>query len=188
MTEFEFVFILYAFILGLSLVALLSGFGTMMERVFATQDTDERFRVGLLTPLLATFVLLDLMSFWLFAWVVQEQIKFAADTVLAVLAFSSAYYLAARLVFPSDAAQFEDMDTHFYRVRRLVLGILLVLFGAQWLFILSYPDVYPVNRMGVIRAVVFGALILLAMIPRRRALALTGLVGLNIYYFYAYLW
>ena len=57
MTEFEFLFILYALVLGLSVVELLSGFGAALERVYNNPSATSQFRIGWLTPLFGLFVL-----------------------------------------------------------------------------------------------------------------------------------
>lgn len=142
MTEFEFIFVLYALVLGLSLVSLLSGFGLALERLFAGNRDGDTFRLGWLTPLFAVFVLLDLMSFWIFAWVVRDFVVINAATTLGVMAFAASYYLAARLVFPSEPDDFADLDTHYFRVRRVVLGILIALVFVQWAYLSSIPQIW----------------------------------------------
>ena len=104
MSDFEFIFVLYALILGLSLVELLGGFGRALELEFArdAEGQENAFKIGWLTPLMALFVMIDLMSFWMFAWTIRPLITVSAPMLLGVVAFSSAYYLAARLVFPTD--------------------------------------------------------------------------------------
>ncbi len=141
MTDFEFIFVLYALVLGLSLVSLLAGFGSALERLFAGNRDGDAFRLGWLTPLFAVFVLLDLMSFWIFAWVVRDHVIFNPTTTLGVMAFAAAYYLAARLVFPSQPDDFADLDTHYFRVRRVVLGILIALVFVQWAYLSSIPEI-----------------------------------------------
>lgn len=139
MSQFEFVFVLYSLVLGLSLVELLSGLGRTLEFMLARKAGDRAFSIGVLTPLLALFVILDLLSFWIFAWVVQEHVAADRFTVLGVLVFSSAYFLASRLVFPSDPENFTDLDTHYFRVRRVVFAMLLVMVAVQWAFLLWVP-------------------------------------------------
>ena len=72
MTDYEFIFALYALLLGLSLVEILSGLGRTLELRFASDAGGERFSIGWLTPLLAVFVILDLLSFWMFSWTVRQ--------------------------------------------------------------------------------------------------------------------
>jgi hypothetical protein len=138
-SQFEFVFVLYSLVLGLSLVELLNGLGRTLEFMLAREAGDRAFSIGVLTPLLALFVILDLLSFWIFAWTVQEHVAADRFTLLGVLVFASAYFLASRLVFPSDPENFIDLDTHYFRVRRVVFAMLLVMVAVQWLFLLSIP-------------------------------------------------
>ncbi len=140
MTDFEFIFVLYALVLGLSLVELLAGFGRTLENEFETEAKDKRFNIGWLTPLLGVFVLLDLLSFWIFAWGIRELVAVSPAMLLGVIAFASSYYLAARLVFPSKPERFQDLNEHFFRVRRTVMGILIALVFAQWAYLLSIPS------------------------------------------------
>ena len=139
MTDFEFIFVFYALLLGLSMVELLSGFGRTIENEFETDAQDRRFTMGWLTPLLGLFVLLDLLSFWIFAWGVRNLVTVSPVMLLGVTGFTAAYYLAARLVFPTKPERFNDLDTHFFRVRRTVMGILIALVFVQWAFIASIP-------------------------------------------------
>lgn len=144
MTPFEFIFVLYSLLLGLSLVELLGGLGRALEYKFARDATGQAFAIGWLTPLLAVFVMLDLLSFWIFAWVVRDLITLSAATLLSVMAFASAYYLAARLVFPSEPDNFVDLDNHYLRVRKVVFGILIALVVAQWIYLVSIPQLREV--------------------------------------------
>ncbi|MEM9360914.1 MAG: hypothetical protein AAGB04_32485, partial [Pseudomonadota bacterium] len=80
MIDFEFVFVLYALVLGLSMVELLAGFGRAMEYKFAREAAAKEFTIGWLTPLFAAFVMLDLMSFWSFAWVVRDLVVVESRT------------------------------------------------------------------------------------------------------------
>jgi uncharacterized membrane protein len=166
-SQFEFVFVLYSLVLGLSLVELLNGLGRTLEFMLAREAGDRAFSIGALTPLLALFVILDLLSFWIFAWTVQEHVAADRFTLLGVLVFASAYFLASRLVFPSDPENFTDLDTHYFRVRRVVFAMLLVMVAAQWAFLLSIPEI--ANRLitpasiiatGALAALMLGAMVL----------------------------
>ena len=139
MSAFEFVFALYSLILGLSLVELLTGLGRTLEFKLARDAEQRDFRIGWLTPLLAVFVILDLLSFWMFAWLVREEVAADRFTILGVVVFVSAYFLASRLVFPSEPEHFTDLDTHYLRVRRVVFAMLIVMVVVQWLFVATVP-------------------------------------------------
>ncbi|MFN4114476.1 MAG: hypothetical protein ACK4GD_11090 [Sphingomonadaceae bacterium] len=136
MSDFEFIFVLYSLLLGLSLVELLGGLGRVIELRFA-QHNAASIKIGYLTPALGAFVMLDLLSFWIFAWSVRNLLSVTPASLLAVMMFASCYYLAARLVFPSDPARLANIDDHYFRVRRLVLGLLIALVGVQWAYLLS---------------------------------------------------
>ena len=140
MTDFEFVFILYALLLGLSLIELLAGLGRALELKFASDAGGAKFTIGWLTPALAIFVMLDLLSFWIFAWRLQDRIAVDALSLLAVMAFASSYYLAARLVFPTEPDRFVDLDTHYARVKTVVMAILIALVFVQWGYLLMIPE------------------------------------------------
>lgn len=144
MNDFEFIFALFSLLLGLSMVELLSGLGRALETRFVAQSEDQRFDIGWLTPLLAVFVMLDLLSFWIAAWSVRDHLTVSPTTLLAVSIFAGFYYLAARLVFPSQPENFTDLNTHYFRVRRIVMGLLLALLVAQLGFYTTIPHMAAV--------------------------------------------
>lgn len=124
MTQFEFAFALFGLLLGLSLAEVLGGLARTIE---ARLRPGSAIRVGWLVPLLAVFVILDLLSFWRAAWLVRDAVTVSGPALLAITAFASTYYLASALVFPRDLASTPDFNEHFFRVRRIVIGTLLVL-------------------------------------------------------------
>jgi len=182
MSDFEFVFALYSLLLGLSMVELLGGLGRAIEARFAAEAEREKFAIGWLTPLLAVFVMLDLLSFWQAAWVARDDIAVSSRALMAVAAFASLYFLAARLVFPSHPEGFADLDVHYFRVRRIVLGLLLVLLGAQLGYYLTQPDLAAnlTRPLAWIMTLILVALMIAAMWvknPRWSALLLAALVA-----------
>lgn len=189
MTDFEFVFLLYALILGLSMVELLTGLGRAMEYKFAREAERKDFTIGWLTPLMAGFVMLDLISFWMFAWVIREQISVSAATVTVVIAFASSYYIAARLVFPTIPDGFVDLDDHFYRVRRVIFGILIALVFVQWGYLASQLGFAVImgNTVSVALTAVLLALMGAGMIFRKDAVNIAILVALNARYLAIYM-
>lgn len=140
MNDFSFLFALYSLMLGLSIVELLGGLGRVMEvRLTADRDAVDRVVVGWLTPLLAVFVMLDLVSFWMAAWTVRDMVAVRGPLVLGLVVFASLYFLAARLVFPSTVTATSNLDTHYFRVHRTVLTLLLLLMLAQLAFYTRLP-------------------------------------------------
>ena len=190
MTDFEFIFVFYALLLGLSLVELLSGFGRTIENEFETEAEDKSFKIGWLTPLLGLFVVLDLLSFWVMAWPLRDMVEVSPRMLLGVTAFTAAYYLAARLVFPTNSDRFADLDTHFFRVRRTVMGILIALVFAQWAYLLTIPQLaeaaFNPQTLGFTAFLI--ALMVAVMIVRNRHIQAILLVALSIRYLVIYLW
>lgn len=140
MSQFEFIFTLYSLLLGLSLVELLSGLGrTVKARLHVDETAADAFKIGWLTPLLGLFVMLDLLSFWSAAWTVRDMISVNGATLMAIMLFASSYYMAAHLVFPDAIPRDGDLDPHYFRVRRIVVGVLFVLLIVQLGFYLSQP-------------------------------------------------
>lgn len=179
MSEFEFVFALFGLLLGLSIAEVLGGLARAIE---AALNPRTHVRVGWLTPLLGAFVLLDLLSFWQAAWVVRDHVLVSSHALMAVTAFASAYYLAAHLVFPRDAGEQADFDDHFFRIRRVVLGVMFALLLCQIAWYASIPQlsVYLTRTLPLALTLVLAALMIAAMlVPGRRwsALVMSGLVA-----------
>ncbi len=173
MSEFSFLFSLYSLLLSFSLVELLSGLGrTIEERLSPHAEGEAQLHVGLLTPLLGVFVLLDLLSFWSAAWVVRDMLQLSSLALMGILLFASSYYLAAFLVFPSNPSQHTDLDDHYFRVRRIVMGVLLVLLVWQLGFYSTQAALAPLlwTPRSLVLTVVLVVLMLLAMVVRSRRL------------------
>jgi uncharacterized membrane protein len=162
MNDFEFLFALFGLMLGLSIAELLSGLARSIEERLQVRQT---LRIGALTPLLAAFVLLDLLSFWAAAWTVRGIVRVSGNSLMLVTLFASAYYMAARLVFPRDLECLEHLDTHFLRIRRIVIGILLVLLAVQIGWYASLPEIAPrlLQPQSVALTTLLALLMILAM-------------------------
>ncbi|WP_300972899.1 hypothetical protein [Sphingomonas sp. LHG3406-1] len=179
MSDFEFMFALYGLMLGLSLAELLSGLARAIEERLSP---GAGLRIGWLTPLLAIFVLLDLLSFWGAAWLTRDIIRVSGDSLMFATAFASAYYMASRLVFPRDLAGLASLDDHFFRMRRIVIGILFVLLVVQIGWYASLPQIAPriFAPASLAMTCLLAVLMLLAMALKDRrwlTLVLAALVG-----------
>lgn len=118
MSPFAFTFSLFGLLLGLSLAEVLGGF------VRAVQ-VRSAIRLGWLTPMLGTIVMLDLTTFWSVAWHFRDQIPPSMLTLVIGLIVTGIYYLAASLVFPRDPTAFADLDDYYMSHRREVLGAVI---------------------------------------------------------------
>lgn len=140
MSEFEFFFSFFGLLLGLSIAEVLAGLARAIQ---ARLQPGATLRIGWLTPMLAGFVQLDLLSFWQAAWVSRDLVAVSGVALMAVMIFAGAYYLAASLVFPPDANAAGDHDLHFFRVRRIVIGVMLALLVCQLAWYASVPKLLP---------------------------------------------
>jgi hypothetical protein len=182
-SAFEFVFSLFGLLLGFSLVEVLGGLARTVE---ARLRLGAGYKVGWLTPLLALFVMLDLVTFWLSAWRLRDGLAVTGSTLTAGLAFAGSYYLAAHLVFPPREVDAPDLDAHYLRVKHWVLGILFALFAVQVGYFLTVPALATFLSSGrAVGSVAFFAMLLAgaAIAPGRR-LNIVLLAALILRYLY----
>lgn len=122
-SPFEFFFSFYGLLLGFSVAELVGGFARVVHE-------RKSVRFGLLTPLLALFVALDMITFWNQAWTVFRFAPFNMFLLTLGLVVASIFYLSATLVFPKTVSPGIALDDHFWEHRRLVLlGVL----AANWI-------------------------------------------------------
>jgi hypothetical protein len=176
MDAFNFVFSLFGLLLGLSLAEVLSGFARALRHRRAV-------RLGWLIPLLAVFLMLDLTSFWAWAWGARSYIQPEYGYLLIGLIVSGLYYLAASIVFPAEFGNSHDFDAHYFEHRRQVLGavVLCNLIGQGWIIFLSIPGL-PVRVL--VENGLFYALLATAFVTRSKAVsivALALLIGLYLF-------
>ncbi len=118
MSDFEFLAGFFGVLLGLVIAQIAT------KLAEAIDDHQER-PIGLLTSLLAAFVLCDVTGFWLWIWSAREAIVVSWPSVFVSTALGIIYYLAAALVFPRSASRWASYDDHYWARKRLVLGGML---------------------------------------------------------------
>ena len=120
MTEFEFLFSVFGLLIGLTLVEVAVKFADAI-------DAHHRRPMGILTPLLAAFVLIDVTGYWLFSWSLRDVLHVRWRTVFVALTFAMTYFLSASLIFPRSERDWKNLDEHYWVRKRLVIGgVLLV--------------------------------------------------------------
>lgn len=173
MNQFEFVFSLFGLLLGFSLVEVLGGLAKAVEaNVRPAAGGSKPVQIGWLTPLLAVYVMLDLVSYWGGVWTARDALTMNGRVLLGGLAFAGSYYLAAHLVFPPDLSAERDLDAHYFRVRRIVLGTLTALLALQLAFWLSVPSLAANFRNPALiakTALAFGLVAAAMLVRGRRA-------------------
>lgn len=173
---FDFAFSLFAIILGLSLVEVLTGFARALKRRRVVH-------LGLLTPLLALFVMLDLTSFWEFGWAARRFVTPQYGYLLIGLCVSGLYYLAASLIFPTEFGDRADFDDHYLAHRRQVVGAVTVCDFVEVLpvAILRFHDLSA--RFWIENALQFAALgtCIVSRSKRANVAALAILIAIYVY-------
>ncbi len=190
MSQFEFIFSLYSLVLGLSLVEILGGFGrTLKSFLHVDEEGKAKLTIGVLTPLLGLFVMLDLLSFWSAAWTVRNTLSVSGATLMGTMLFASAYYLAAHMVFPDNLAIVSDLDEHYFRVRKIVYAVLLALLLVQLGFYASNQTLAARLFEPTSLALTLGLIVLLiiACVAKSKPLNIAILLAMNLRYVFVYL-
>lgn len=177
MDAFNFVFTLFGLLLGLSLAEVLGGFVRAVKRRRLAQ-------LGRLTPLLAFFVMLDLVSFWQWIWGARDYLSPGYGVMFVGLVVSSLYYLAASIVFPDEADSSEDFDSHYMKRHRQVLGAIMLcnLIGQGWAYVMLF-DKLPTRVL--IELSLYYLLLFTAIATQRPRLNLMALIGLIAIYLFS---
>jgi hypothetical protein len=157
MTEFEFLFSVFGLLIGLTLVEIAVKFADAI-------DAHHRRPMGLLTPLLALFVLIDVAGYWLFAWSLRDVLHVRWRIVFVGLSVAMTYYLAASMIFPRTEGEWKTLDEHYWARKRLVIGGVLLVEGATmaWQLTRAVPAfddywfwIYQVPYFGPMAALLF---------------------------------
>ena len=114
-TDFEYFIAFFSVMLGLVVAELAVKFADAI-------DAHRRKPIGLLTPLLAIFLLLDVTSFWLWIWSVRDIVIVTWPTIFGSVIVAVAYFLSAALVFPRRENAAESLDQHYFERKRFVLA------------------------------------------------------------------
>jgi hypothetical protein len=118
MDKFGLFFAFYSLILGLSITELLGGFAQFVR-------SHALHKLGAQTALLALFTFLAITATWIDAFVALRAIDLDVVSLWAPILTSTAYYVAAVVVFPARAADFDHLDDYYVQHKRLVIGLLL---------------------------------------------------------------
>lgn len=149
MEKFDFVFTLIGLILGLSLVEVIGGLAKAYKARTAV-------KVGWLTPMLGLWVILHVTSYWGVFWVIRDLLPGVWQTLGAGVLITGGYYFAASMVFPDEPGGLENLDDHYWRHKRQVIGITFVCTLAFQAFGLALGRVWSPTA-AVLNLAVFGA-------------------------------
>lgn len=119
MSGFEFIFSLFGLILGLALAEGLGGLSRALK-------ASHRVRIGWATALLGIFVSCDVVTFWMYGWALRDTLPLTWPVLFGGFLVTATYYVSASLIFPGDAEEWRDLDGHFDKHHRKVLGGVLL--------------------------------------------------------------
>ena len=178
MSSFEVYFSFFGLLLGLSVAQVANGIGhALVARKSIT--------FGWLTPLLAIFVLLDISSFWVWAWGGREVIDVDYASIHVGLIVTIAYYVAAVLLFPLPSGNWEKLDEHYWSNKRLVVGgIMLANAIVVTHGLVTRPELLTLLRFWLLQPLYWLPLIVM-LFSRRRSVDLACLGILIIGYLLA---
>jgi hypothetical protein len=113
----------FGLLIGLTLVEIAVKFADAI-------DAHGRRPIGLLTPLLACFVLIDVAGYWLFAWSLRDLLHVRWRIVFIGLSVAMIYYFSASMIFPRSEGAWKTLDEHYWARKRLAIGGVLLVQGA----------------------------------------------------------
>lgn len=175
MSEFEFYFSFYGLLLSFSVAVVIGGLAKAL-------NAEREKRVGLLTLATALFLLMDITSFWLFAWSDRERFVVSWEHMFGALLVACTYYLAASMVFPDGDSNWESTDAHYWAKKRRVFGGVLAANVAILLWsVFNRPPAWNDWLFYVWQIGYFGPLTAL-LFTRKRSVDLAVLVALILFY------
>lgn len=152
MDKFDFAFTLIGLVLGLSLVEVIGGLAKAYKARSAV-------KIGWLTPMLGLWVILHVTSYWGVFWLIKDLLPGLWQTLGAGVLITGGYYLAASMVFPDEPEKLDNLDEHYWRHKRQVIGITFVCTVAFQVFGLALGRIWSptaaVLNMSVFAAQVF---------------------------------
>lgn len=117
MDRFSLFFAFYSLILGLAITEILSGFGSFVR-------SHTTHKLGAQTALLALLTFVSITATWIDSFSTLRAIDLSVESLWAPILTATAYYLAAVVVFPSNATDFDHLDIYFADHKRFVVAML----------------------------------------------------------------
>ncbi len=119
MADFDFYLAFIGLLLGLAMAELLS-------RLADVIGARQKIKIGLLSPMLATALMVGILSTWVNTWQGRSTISINPALIYFVGINVSAFFLAASLVFPRNVEEWPSLDEYYWRHKHWVIGISLV--------------------------------------------------------------
>ena len=182
MSSFEFFFSFYGLLLALSVAVVAAGAVKALK-------LPPKEGIGLMTPLLAVFLLLDIATFWQWAWVTLREVRFSYGLLVLGMIIALIYFLAASFVFPEDAEKkWKSLDDHYDARKRIVLISAMISNTIMFFSVLALHGANPLAPSNALSSFFWlfyvTTLGVCCLVKRRRTNAV--MLGLNIA-LYAYI-
>ena len=123
MNDFDFYLAFIGLLLGLAMAQLLSRLADVIGARWMLARSCANLGVALLSPLLATALMLGFLQTWLNTWDGRYTIAIDASLIYFIGVNVSAFFLAASMVFPRNVEEWPSLDDYYWRHKRWVIGI-----------------------------------------------------------------
>ncbi|MBX9796632.1 hypothetical protein [Sphingomonas sp.] len=182
MSGFEFIFSLFGLLLGLALAEALGGLARALK-------ASHKVRIGWPTTLLGVLVSCDVVTFWMYGWSFRERLVVSWPLLFGGFVVTAIYYVAASLIFPDDPEEWSDLNGHFDKHYRKVLGAIFFCNAALvgLLVVLVGPSPLMTMRGTVLLLSLF-PVSLIAIVSKDRRVAMACMVWLILLYPLSALW
>lgn len=182
MSSFEFIFSLFGLLLGLALAEALGGLARALK-------ASHKVRIGWPTAMLGLLVACDVVTYWMYGWSLRERIPVTWPVMFGGFVVTASLFVAASLIFPEQPEDHDDLDAHFERHRRTVLGVLLF---ANAALLVTASALVGLGALSSVKAFVttwsFFPVCLLAIITHRRPVVIACMAWLLLLYPISVLW
>lgn len=118
----NFFMVFYGLLLGLAITEILSGIAPLLR-----EDRLPRERVGLLAPLLAALLLMEIMTSFIDAWDRLRGISIELDDLLRPTLIGLGYFIIATIALPRPLPAGASLDDHVLLRKGRVAAILIVI-------------------------------------------------------------
>ena len=176
MSNFEFVFSLFSLMLGLSLANVLGGLGDALQE-------RHKLNVGVLTPLLALLITIDIASCWTVAWSLRDRFQPTFFSLLCGLAVTGTYYFISRMVVPRNTAEWPDFDSYYWGHKRWILGGQIFCDAAAYAAQMALHENPLGGTLDKVFAIVLFVGLFAALLVKGKRLNIAMLVGLILLYY-----
>ena len=180
MNAFELFFSLFGLILGLAVARVIGGLSDVLgER--------KHIKIGLLTPMLAVFLLIELSSVWVNAWSGLTDIQVAYGPFVAATMVAAIYFFGAAMIFPKVPADWETLDHYYMTHYRWVIGAVILANIGLLLIEVGVTGNWALLRQSLTSSpitLLWWAILASIWLIRRKWFQILGLVSLQLVWIY----